>query len=274
MKFEEMTITPDMARGYLELNRVNRTLNKGRAKQYAEDIKAGKWELNGEAIKFYDDGSLADGQHRLAGIIIADTPIRTVVITELPKEIAVQDRGRNRSVADVMQLKGMQKDIANNRTIAMAKLHYSVQKNITNVSDGMVERFIEKNEDLIRELVNMSKSYAKGSSKGVNVDAAVIKLPCFYAVNSGECSKDQIRLFLKVLKTGIPNALNQSAALVCRNDIISGAISTRGSTENRKIAVFQIEKAIQDFITGYPRKKSYVKCTEPIYANHVNNQED
>lgn len=270
----EVNITPEMAKDYLKHNRVNRTWNRARSVQYAEDMKAGRWELNAETIKFYEDGSLADGRHRLEAIIIANVPVRIDVTTGVANNVSVQDRGRNRSVADVMQLKGHSRIIANSKVVAMAKLHYAVQKNITNVSDGMVEDFIVKNCEILEKLSGIHKDGTRGASKGVNVDAAVIKLPCFYAMNSGEVSESQIRSFLKVVKTGIPEALNQSAAIVCRNDLLSGAIPTHANTDGRKRAVFQIEKAIQDFAAGYPRKKTYAKCAEPIYSCHTNNKED
>lgn len=259
-----------MARKWLLYNPANRPLNEKRARQYAEDIKMGKWELNGEAIKFYSDGTLADGQHRLRAVIIANMPIKSVVITGLSKDVKVQDRGKNRSTSDIMRLKGYSKDIASHKTVAIAKLHYLIQKNITNVSDGLVEEFIIKNKDVLSEL---SKTY-KGSkaSKNININSAPVRLACFYAVNSGECTYSQLNAFLKVLRTGIPESLDQSAALVCRNDMLSGVIVMRG-VSYRKKAVFKVEKAIQDFVNKYPRQRTYKAWEEPVYSCHQNNKE-
>lgn len=274
MEFKVMEITPEMARRMLERNHVNRTLNKARAAQYAEDMKAGRWELNGEAIKFYADKSLADGQHRLTGIIIANVPILTLVISGLDKSIAIQDRGRNRSTADVMRLRGYDKELSNHTIVAMARLHYDVQMNKKNIPDGLIEAFIAKHADVLMRLANMQKGGWKGAPKGPNVDAAIIKLPCFYAINSGECNEEQIYQFLKVLRTGIPESLDQMAAVVCRNDILAGAINVRGGSGERKKSVFQVEKAINDFVAGYKRKQSYKAWNEPIYSCHANNKED
>ncbi len=45
------TVTPELAERWLSLNTHNRTLRDGVVSRYAESIKAGQWELNGETIK-------------------------------------------------------------------------------------------------------------------------------------------------------------------------------------------------------------------------------
>ena len=68
-------ITPELAREYLKKNTDNyRKLARGTVRNYAEDIKNGRWELNGETIVFAESGVLQDGQHRLAAIIQANKP--------------------------------------------------------------------------------------------------------------------------------------------------------------------------------------------------------
>ena len=273
MEYKVKTITPSDAACILEKNKVNRALSLGRVQQYAYDIKNGLWQLNGEAIKFYEDGSLADGQHRLAAIIKANTPITTIVITGLPNTITIQDRGRNRNITDSMQLEGMSKTLASNTVVAIAKLHYLIQQSKTNTSDGMVKDFINKNEETLLELLSVVPKNMR-KTKSVNARSAPVLLACFYAVNSKECSIEQIADFLDVLHCGVPKALTQTAAIICRNDILSGAIQIAGSSQYRVKATKQVEKAIYDFVNQYPRKVTYSNWNEPIYSNHINNKED
>ena len=54
--------------------------------QYAADMKAGRWQLNGEAIKFDKNGHLLNGQHRLHAVVRADTTIQMLVISGLDPE--------------------------------------------------------------------------------------------------------------------------------------------------------------------------------------------
>ena len=74
-------ITPEKAREYLKTNTDNyRKISRAKAAIYAREMKAGKWELNGEGIMFAEDGTLKNGQHRLAAILMAGIPVRMTVI--------------------------------------------------------------------------------------------------------------------------------------------------------------------------------------------------
>ena len=70
------TITPEKAVEYLRHNTNNyRKLSLATVSKYVAEIKAGRWQLNGETIVFGEDGILKDGQHRLAAIAKAGKPI-------------------------------------------------------------------------------------------------------------------------------------------------------------------------------------------------------
>lgn len=68
-------ITPPMAVEILNLNYDNRTLRPAVIAFLVRQIKAGRWKLNGETIKFDADGRLIDGQHRLWACIESGIPI-------------------------------------------------------------------------------------------------------------------------------------------------------------------------------------------------------
>ena len=75
MKVE--TITPKLAEKWMEANKNNRPLRRSLVGRYAGAIRRGQWELNGESIKFDEDGVLFDGQHRLAAVVEANKPIKS-----------------------------------------------------------------------------------------------------------------------------------------------------------------------------------------------------
>lgn len=101
-----VTVTPDMAREWLELNEDNRALRKQRVASYAADMKANRWTFTGEAIKF-NGSTLEDGQHRLTACVLADTPFETLVIRGLPEGAKdVMDQGLPRTVSDVLTWHG------------------------------------------------------------------------------------------------------------------------------------------------------------------------
>lgn len=258
-------ITPEMATKALDNNHVNRSLSKPRVKQYASDMLSGKWQQNGEAIKFYSDGSLCDGQHRLSAIAKAGVPIEMLVITGLPKTITVQDRGKNRTVTDSMILEGEDRAIANNTFVATAKLHIVIQKGDRNISDGQVKDFIKRNKEMLTVLSGIFSNTCGGSVGMLNTKVAPIILACFYAVTSGEVTLDTIKEFISVLRTGMPTSLHQNAAIVLRNDIFGEAVSWR-STSDRIKAVAQVEKSLFDFNAGYNRRQTYANWNTPIFS--------
>lgn len=100
-------ITPDLARQYLGQNTHNRKIRQGKVLAYAEDMKAGRWEMNGASIAFGLDGALDDGQHRLLAVIESNVPVRMLVVRGLSaKAQDTIDTGVSRKLADVLTLRG------------------------------------------------------------------------------------------------------------------------------------------------------------------------
>lgn len=102
------TITPDMAREYLKSNRMNRPLNDKTVNFYAQEMRAGNWKLNGEAICFAKNGALLNGQHRLSAIVKSGRDIQTMVIRGCDESAFVTyDSGRLRQCSDIFAIKGI-----------------------------------------------------------------------------------------------------------------------------------------------------------------------
>lgn len=105
--FQTIDVTPQLAAEWLTLNRHNRPLREKVAQTYAADMAAGDWRWTGETVKFADDGTLIDGQHRLRAVVIADATVPMLVVTGLAPEAQQDvDRGVPRKFADVLKLRG------------------------------------------------------------------------------------------------------------------------------------------------------------------------
>jgi hypothetical protein len=100
-------VTPELAKKWIDSNTPeNRTVRWGRVKAYARDMKAGRWMLTGETIKLDENEVLIDGQHRLYGVMEADTAVYMVVAFNLPHEVmGALDSGISRTFGD--KLKGV-----------------------------------------------------------------------------------------------------------------------------------------------------------------------
>lgn len=101
-----ITITPDLAQQLLKRNTRNRKLRERAVGDYARDMAAGHWAINGEAIKISSNGDVLDGQHRLHAIVAADRAVDMFVVIGLdPATQETMDSGRKRSTADVFSLR-------------------------------------------------------------------------------------------------------------------------------------------------------------------------
>jgi hypothetical protein len=100
------TVTPYMAETWLKKNIRNRSTNQTRVETIAADILAGRWVVNGDAIRFGADDELYDGQHRLMAICKAGVPVQSNVVRGLEPEARdmIDMGGAVRNARDVVAI--------------------------------------------------------------------------------------------------------------------------------------------------------------------------
>jgi hypothetical protein len=127
MKMELVKVTPIMACNMLGNNINNRNISKRRVATYAQHIKNGDWQINGEAIKLTKDGTLLDGQHRLHAIIQADKAVETYVLSGVASEVfKTIDTGKGRGASDILSIAGFE----NTTSLAAAvRIYQSIEDN-------------------------------------------------------------------------------------------------------------------------------------------------
>lgn len=241
-------ITPEMARHYLTKNTNNFRKVKNRVvMQYANDMKAGKWVLNGEGIMFSKDGSLINGQHRLKAIIQSGCTVPMMIIEGIEgnaKDV-VFDLGFKRSVANYLGTSGT--SVAAITAIMLNKFrNYGVGQS------EMIE-YSNKHFDEMLEAITISRY---GQSNSICRKAAI--QACIYLMlKTGEVTKSEAEEFCRVVSTGVPVDLDRSAtpALVLRRQIM--AMKTSGGREAQKYIAEVTYKAIKDFVKGNIRVKNY-----------------
>ena len=261
-------ITPEIAKEYLSKNHViNRRMRRLRVMAYAYDMRNGAWQFNGEAIRFDRNGNLVDGQHRLAAIIQAGVPIKMVVMRNVD-ECAIYDRGAARSTTDSLVMAGFDIEQVNSTNVAVARLHYSLVGRGYTITDFQVLQFLQNHKDALVQLKPLISKNHNAENGRLSTKGAPILLASLYAI---ECGEDvaQIIQFANVYSSGIVTDVNQSAAVVCRNDVISNNIRPNGGgVSDRVRAVHIYEKAIYDFCRKYGRTKTYKAWKDPIYSNN------
>lgn len=107
LDFEVVEVTPEMATEWLKKNLNNRNTRGRVVSQYAADMLAGRWRLNGDAIRFNGNGELLDGQHRLLACVEAGCSFMTVIIKGLSSaEKVTFDAGIKRKFSDILKWRG------------------------------------------------------------------------------------------------------------------------------------------------------------------------
>ncbi|HYE20935.1 MAG TPA: hypothetical protein VEA69_20990, partial [Tepidisphaeraceae bacterium] len=116
-KFRVQLVTPEQAHEWLQQNYKNRRLIKPYLRRYANDIRNGRWMLNGECLIFSDYGMLLNGQHRLHAIIETGIAIPLGIIEGVSSEAFITlDQQGKRTFAQNLEMDGYK----NARTIAAA----------------------------------------------------------------------------------------------------------------------------------------------------------
>lgn len=137
-------ISPAQAKEYLERTIPNRRLNDGTVTRYADDMREGRWNNNGQPLIFNEAGELLDGQHRLRAVIVAGKTLPFMVVRGVPS-VAMEtlDSGRSRSLTDVLTLKGY-KNVANVSASARLIWNYAAGVNLTyTTSKQTLLKFVE-----------------------------------------------------------------------------------------------------------------------------------
>ncbi len=107
-------VTPTKATAWLNKNNVNRTMRPGVAEQYADDMINGRWTNCPVPISFYEDGNVADGQHRLWAIIDSGCAQKFPIARGLKREDGLNiDTGKSRSIVDNAKISGTESGLTN-----------------------------------------------------------------------------------------------------------------------------------------------------------------
>lgn len=250
MKITQETITPEMAQEYLKFNTENyRSINKFRVMSYASDMKNGKWQLNGEAIKFDETGKLIDGQHRLQAIVSAGVPAEMLVIREVPEGTNLYDIGSNRSMGQIAKARGV---VSSSYTQVMAVANWMVSNSNHHggVGKAVVMQYAEEHaEDIERAVRYVSIGTKNPVCRKSAVAAAV------YCMIRGGMPQSEIGDFFRIANSGLPSGhYDPSPALIFRN---MTQVNNSHSEEEKRLLFSAAISAVRDFIAGKSRQMKY-----------------
>jgi len=107
MRSEIVKVTPELAAEWISKNSRNRTVKKAVVEAYAADMLSGNWTETHQGIAFFEDKTLADGQHRLQAVIKSGVSVDMLVTIGLKDSSSMAiDTHKKRSVEDNLTLSG------------------------------------------------------------------------------------------------------------------------------------------------------------------------
>lgn len=107
MHTEQATLTPALANVLIDHNAGNRPIRLAKLSQYEDDIRQGRWQLNGETIIISKEGLMNNGQHRSHAVIETETAIPVLFVFGVERDSRkTVDTGANRGPHDQLSADG------------------------------------------------------------------------------------------------------------------------------------------------------------------------
>lgn len=251
------TITPAKAREYLKQNTNNyRRMSRSTVRSYAEDIKNGRWELNGETIVFGKNGILKDGQHRLAAIVLANKPVDILVVRGVENEVDKIDIGKKRTDVDILNAEGFECG-----TTLIAAANIIVNRFSGNRNGTAVQEYVKKNYSELSRAMRVACTGSGTKSKNApSVCASYLMLrtksmPCY-----------EVELFFRIMNDyGYTSAdgYEPSPAMVARRQFDDRGARNTGGYPVQKERLEILVMAMKDFHANKKRELKY-KIKEPF----------
>lgn len=243
-------ITPKMAEEYLTHNTNNyRFISNIKVGNYAEDMKRGLWQENGESIVFGADGILKDGQHRLKAIVKSGVSVPILVVRGVENDVQTFDMGMGRTISQIARANGY---VAGTDMVGAARtfvggFHGSAAK-------GVVQHYLEQHHEKLHEAAMIARKGAnhpigkKASCclavyvcKRLNLVNDEIMDDFFFTFNSGTIRQNQFR--------------DPSPALIASRSFLTKLNGGNASTSVKQFIT--VMQALDDFKKNKNRKMEY-----------------
>jgi hypothetical protein len=169
------TITPTLAAVlFVEHNKWNRDVSLAKMRRWRGAMERDEWVLNHQGLAFYEDGNIADGQHRLAAVAMSGQPQDFWVFVGLKRDaLETIDQAFRRTAGDAMQMRG----VSNGRLAAavaealMKYEHRRLYQQTLAPSITMVEKWAKENEKQLESGIAIAQSLKASVASLVLSDA-------------------------------------------------------------------------------------------------------
>ena len=245
-------VTPELAKELIKFNTQNyRVLDVTTALKYAQDMKSGLWQKNGEPIIFSKEGTEENGQHRLQGVIDSGVAVVMYMIFDAD-HCDIYDLQKKRTCVQVLRSKGVSVSYLV-PAVARAMLLNGFYK-AGRVGDAQICDYVLKHANALKKAESIVKTRI-GKAKMM-----AAKAPCaavaYCMLRTGEIPESELIDFFKVMnsnkKCGVKKDV--SSALALRNQIDSYD-GHSDSLNNRFVEYTYL--ALKDFHAGIAVTKGF-----------------
>lgn len=265
MHSELEKVTPFIAAAYLERNTSNRRMSYHRVEALAEAMRRGEWVFNGDSIRFSDDGTLLDGQHRLSAVVKSGTTQNFLVVRGLPKKVfATIDTGAARSASDVIGLAGVK-----NQAVASsgARMYLNWKRNGSPAEPGTKYRL--SNTQILEfcysnDLLERAASYVAGN--GFLKKFMSPSVACFAYLAFSDASEGLATSFLDEVSNK-KEIFADSPAFLLREKLLEMSGAKMKTTKIDKSAL--VFKAFRSWRSGRKIKMLKVATKGKIIENKI-----
>lgn len=251
-------VTPELAAKWLNQNTNNRRIRRSFVDELVKKIQSNQWVQNTpDHIAFYDDGTLANGQHRLTAIAEAGVPVYTKIEYNIPRDAAICiDAGKKRTFSDNVQIVLGEKFYTQQMS-NMVRIIFEGGKAFSHEQHLQLARFYKKDIMFVQKLYEGANKYLKKT----DIIAAT-----FAALQAG-IDRSALISFASCYTSGkIPdkNSYNYDIVIAYRDYVLTNA-SVHHIRTDRSDSIKIAEYVIDKFVTNKPGKitRSVNKWTYP-----------
>lgn len=257
METQCMHVTPELANLMLDHNIHNRHVRADKVNSIAAAIAKGNFDLTHQGIAFWNNGELADGQHRLYAIIKAGKPV-DILVTVGMKPTPNVDGGLNRNEADRLAMGGYDLSWVSSKVIAVKNIIFSAFPSLSLITIEETAEYLQAKQD---SFVFALERYRPGRVKRLNSAAipAAITL-----AHMDHCDPVRLSTAASILGSGvIPAQAYQDPSvntiLRLRSQLLAYS-DTRGAGTNKYIlyctahAISQFMKCKEKHTIRVPQK--------------------
>lgn len=240
-----------MAKQLLQNNVGNRKIDMKTVHAYAEQMKAGAWEENGEGIIISRNGKLKNGQHRLMAIIETGIPIPLLIVRGVEDDVYLYDDNKRRSIKDQANMAGVEYNTKTGGIITLLLTGVTKQRRCGKKEALM---YYAEHDSELNDAVSLSRAGVSGYQPLGNAVCATV---IYCALRLGIMPRDELKAFCVIANSGLPNeAYVSNAPLVLRNIIVENKYSWSGSVMRRDL--FEMTwNALEAFKAGKKSKQRF-----------------